>query len=282
MKEGLRQRLLEQIGSSLSAPEQLHPAAKIQARPTPETSSILVIDDEPSSLEFTTTVLQNNGHQILPGQSVAEGKALLQGAAGVTLIITDLKMPREDGFSLLEYLRETVRYSHIPVIVLTCCTDQNIILKAIGLGARDYLIKPFTAELLLARVRRIYDKGKGNILLITDNHQTVAILRRTLMADGFRVSSTHLKTEVRELLGREQYDVAICELILQDQTGLDLMITVQDDGYFLPFLFVTDSIIKLSEDDIRSSGGFGLIKKPFNNGEVLRAVVAAIARHRRS
>jgi CheY-like chemotaxis protein len=282
MKEQLRQRLLEQIGSSVSTPEHLRPAARKQIRPTGDAGVILVIDDEPSGLEFTATVLESNGYYVLSGQSVADGKSLLQIIPGVNLIVTDLKMPREDGFCFLEYLRDTVRFSHIPVIVLTCCTDQNIILKAIELGARDYLIKPFTAELLLTRVKRISEKRKGNILLVTDNDQTVLILRRTLMADGFRVSAVQTQDEVKELLAQEQFDVAICELILQEQTGLDLMMAARDDGQYLPFLFVADSIVKLTDEDIRSAGGFGVIKKPFNNSDVLRAVGSAIARNRRA
>ncbi|NMC43774.1 MAG: response regulator [candidate division Zixibacteria bacterium] len=280
MKEHIRQRLFEQMGSSIAMPDRPRPIARKQARPAQATSAILVIDDEPSCLEFTTTVLQSNGYNILAAQSVAEGKALLQANPGVTLIITDLKMPREDGFSLLAYLRDTFRFSHIPTIVLTCCTDQNIILRAIGLGAREYLIKPFTADLLLTRVRRLYDKTKGNILLITDNEQTVVILKRTLIGDGFRVSAACADAEIRELLTREPFDVAVCELILEDRTGLDLLIGVRDDGYFLPFLFIADSLIKLSDEDIRSAGGFGLVKKPFNNNDVLRAVTAAITRSR--
>jgi DNA-binding response OmpR family regulator len=280
MKERIRQRLLEQMGSSVSVSDRPRPTARKQVRPVQVTNAVLIIDDEPSCLEFTTTVLQTNGYHILTASSVAEGKAMLQANPGVTLIITDLKMPREDGFSLLAYLRDDVRYCHIPAIVLTCCTDKNIILRAIGLGAREYLIKPFTADLLLTRVRRIYDRAKGNILLITDNDQTVVILKRTLGADGFRVSASGSEPEVRDLIGREPFDVAICELVFQDKTGLDLLIAVRDDGSDLPFLFITDPLIKLSDEDIRSAGGFGLIKKPFNNSDVLRAVTAAIIRRR--
>lgn len=280
MKERIRQRLLEQMGATVAVPDRPRPAPRKQANPVQIANTVLVIDDEPSCLEFTVAVLENNGYRILSGQSVAEGKAQLQANPGVTLIVTDLKMPREDGFSLLNYLRDDVRYCHIPTIVLTCCMDQNIILRAISLGARDYLIKPFAADVLLTRVRRIYDKAKGNVLLITDNDQTIVILKRTLVADGFRVSAARSEREVRELLGREPFDAAISELVFQNKTGLDMLVSIRDDGHFLPLLFITDSLIKLSEEEIRSAGGFGLIKKPFNNGDVLRAVSAAVARHR--
>ncbi len=280
MKENLRQKLLEQMGASLPAMERPCQTARKPARSTEGTNAILVIDDELSCLEFTTTVLEESGYHVLPANSVAEGKSLLQAASRVPIIITDLKMPQEDGFVLLEYLRDNIRLSHIPVIVLTCCTDRNVILRAVELGARDYLIKPFPAELLLARVKRIYDRGKGSILLITDNNQAIAILNRTLMADGFRVFSASSVPEVKGLLGREQFDVAICELVLEDNTGLDLMMAAREDGYYLPFLFITDPVIKMTDEDIKSAGGYGLIKKPFNNADVLRAIGAAIARSR--
>lgn len=280
MKEKLRQKLLEQMGASPPATERSCQTARRPVRSTEVTNAILVIDDETSSLEFVTAVLENNGYHVLPANSVAEGKSLLQAASRVPIIITDLKMPQEDGFALLEYLRDNIRLSHIPVIVLTCCTDRNIILRAVELGARDYLIKPFPAELLLARVKRIYDKGKGSILLITDNNQAVVILKRTLMADGFRVFSASTVPDVKELLGRERFDLAICELVLEDNTGLDLMMAAREDGHYLPFLFITDPVIKMTDDDIKSAGGYGLIKKPFNNADVLRGIGAAIAKSR--
>ncbi len=272
MKDQVKKRLLEQLGATPAASALRQERTKKYQNPRRVAKQILILDDEPSGLEFAATMLESNGYGVHTATSVVEGKSILQRYPDISLIITDLKMPNETGFSLLEYLHDNGRFSHIPVIVLTCCSDQNIVMQAIEAGAKGYLTKPFTSDLLLRRVGEIFDRGNGNILLVTDNTAAAAVLRRALESDNFRVYSAPTGKEAKGLLDKVDFDMFICDLILDDMTGLDLMIAVQEIRGYLPFLFLEESNMGLSEEDIKTAGGYGLLKKPFNNSEILMSI----------
>jgi len=278
MREDFKRRLLDQLGATSQASSFRKDHTKKHQSPRRSAKKILVIEDEPFSLEFSSTVLESDGYFVYKASSVAEGRNILFGNPDISLIITDLKMPVETGFTLLEFVHENNRFSHIPVIVLTCCSDKNIVLQAIEMGAKGYLTKPFTSDLLLRRVGEIFERGKGNILIVTENSSAAAVLRRALEADSFRVHTATSGNAAKEMVNQIDFDIFICDLILEDMTGLDLMIAVQEIRGHLPFLFMEESSMGLSEEDIRTAGGYGLLKKPYNNSEILLTVYGVFSR----
>lgn len=116
--------------------------------------SILIIDDsetvraqiahELQSAELCEWVFQ-------AGDGIEAFKTLL--SAEVDLILCDIEMPRIDGFKLLGMIRENKKLQDIPVIMLTGCDDRELKIKLLGLGASDYITKPFDAGELIARVK---------------------------------------------------------------------------------------------------------------------------------
>jgi two-component system chemotaxis response regulator CheY len=276
MKDNIRKQLLEQIGDRKS--QRKNDISKATTVAAKKSSSILIIDDEPSCLELARAVLESKGYLIYSAGTVSEGRALWQAHCAISLIITDLKMPREDGFALLEFIAANYRFHHIPILVLTCCADREIVCRAIELGASDYLIKPFTPALLLERVEKLYSKPRGSILIVSDNTASIAILRRTLTAHGYRIFEASSGAMAKDIINREEIDVGISELALVDMSGFELLIYAHDRENIFPFIFISDPILALSVEDIRSTGGFGLLTMPFNNTEVLSAVRQAICK----
>ncbi|SYZ71905.1 hypothetical protein TRIP_C20020 [Candidatus Zixiibacteriota bacterium] len=279
MKDQIRKQLLEQIGVSQPIPFQPKPKRKTESG-LPE-ECILVVDDEPSCLELVSTVLEENVYNSITASSAEEGRNLLQRHSGISMIITDLKMPQEDGFTLLKFVRDNLRFNKIPVIVLTCCADRNIVMQAIEQGADDFIMKPFTPEVLLTRIERVFGRTKKNILIVTDNAVSASILERTLAGNDYRAFVAANGHQAKEIISRETIDMSLCELVLEDMTGFDLMTTAHECYYFVPFLFLADGNILLSSEDIKSVGGFGLINKPFINSEVLLEVEKCLTRSRR-
>jgi two-component system KDP operon response regulator KdpE len=110
---------------------------------------ILVVDDEPGILVYVGANLRAQGYEVV---TVRHGQGALE-AAGLhppDVIILDLAMPVMDGFETLRRLRE---WSNSPVIVLSAHADEADKVRALDLGADDYLTKPFGVDELLARVR---------------------------------------------------------------------------------------------------------------------------------
>jgi CheY-like chemotaxis protein len=116
---------------------------------------ILVVDDDAWILRMVTTVLEKRGYQVTTAQDGEEGLAQAQ-APGRTpdLIITDVMMPKLDGWALVKQLRATPQLAFVPVIFLTALGSDEDRIRGFRLGADDYLAKPFRFEELDLRVAK--------------------------------------------------------------------------------------------------------------------------------
>ncbi|HYK11134.1 MAG TPA: response regulator [Gemmatimonadales bacterium] len=120
---------------------------------------ILSIDDDAAIRQFLSAVLKADGHEVL---------LAADGAAGVNtakaelpdVILLDLIMPYASGFEVLHHLRDDPSTREIPVLVLSTQGGEDDIVRALDQGAEDFLIKPFYARELLARVRKVLTRTK--------------------------------------------------------------------------------------------------------------------------
>lgn len=265
-------KVVGQLGVESAQPI-VKPTAKNDRRENcVSTQKILVIDDEPSHLEMAALYFEETEFELITANSVAEGKARLHSHSDIRIVITDLRMPGEDGFAMLKFLRENLRFNHIPVVVSTSCKDYGVVMRAAEEGAFDYLLKPFEKDVLLHRVRKVVEQCQKTVLLVSDNRSTVMVLNRALTAEGFRVESADCGAEAFTLLTNRHIDVVVSELALEDMTGMDLLAKAQDVRAGFPFLFIEDSALRITNANVVAAGARGLLKKPFNNVEVARAV----------
>ncbi|MGE3333880.1 MAG: response regulator transcription factor [Rhodospirillaceae bacterium] len=115
-----------------------------------QVTRILVVDDEPPIRKFLRTSLTPQGYQVLEASDGSEALETI-GRNTVDIVVLDLGLPNMHGFDVIQRLRESG--SHIPIIVLSSRTDEAGKVKALDLGADDYLTKPFGLDELLARIR---------------------------------------------------------------------------------------------------------------------------------
>jgi len=278
MKSFYRKMLLVQLGKEGSQQSQLASIDRKRAQDNAAARTILLIDDEPTALELASHILMGDGFRVRLATSVKEGKALLQSDSEISLVITDLRMPDEDGFSVLEFLRDNLRFNHIPAIVTSCCTHHDKVSRGIELGASDYLSKPYNAESLLSRVHRVLRQTSGLVLVVLKDVLQRSILVRVLGGGGFEIVTANTGEQALSMLAGKSVKLAISELVLEDMTGLDLMMEAQSTSSTAPFLFINDPITRVTDDEIRSAGGFGLIDWPMNNIDILRKVRAVCGR----
>jgi PAS domain S-box-containing protein len=123
-------------------------APRREAGPT----RVLVADDNADMREYLTRLLSDAGYQV---EAVTDGREALEAArAGAfDLVVSDVMMPRLDGLELVAALREDPRTASAPVLLLSARAGQEASIEGLHAGADDYLIKPFAAAELLARVR---------------------------------------------------------------------------------------------------------------------------------
>jgi CheY-like chemotaxis protein len=120
---------------------------------------ILIVDDDPWILRMVSTLLEKRGYGIFTAEDGEEG-VLKADQARPDLIITDVMMPRMDGWQMVRALRSRPELAFIPVIFLTALGGEEDRIKGFRLGADDYLAKPFRFEELDLRVQNALKKAK--------------------------------------------------------------------------------------------------------------------------
>jgi CheY-like chemotaxis protein len=131
-------------------------------------STILVVDDDSNDLFFIEAAFRANGvdgpiHKLHDGEEaiaymMGEGKyADRDTYAYPTFITIDLKMPKSDGFAVLQHLKKNPEWAIIPTVILSSSKDLDDIRKAYVLGASSYHVKPGTQEELCAQIKVLHD-----------------------------------------------------------------------------------------------------------------------------
>jgi DNA-binding response OmpR family regulator len=117
---------------------------------------ILVVDDEPRYQRLLEANLLTEGYEVL---TAPDGMQALDtfSSTPVDLILLDVMMPKLDGFATCQRIRQ---YSNVPIIILTARGEEQDRVRGLDLGADDYLVKPFSATELLARVRAVLRRAQ--------------------------------------------------------------------------------------------------------------------------
>ena len=117
---------------------------------------ILIVDDEPRYLRLMEANLVTEGFQVIKATNGQEAVDLV-ASHQPDLVLLDVMMPMLDGFEACERIRE---FSSVPIIMVTARGEENARVRGLDLGADDYIVKPFAAPELLARVRAVLRRIK--------------------------------------------------------------------------------------------------------------------------
>jgi two-component system, OmpR family, alkaline phosphatase synthesis response regulator PhoP len=118
------------------------------------TERILVVDDEEDLLELINFNLTKEGYRVA---TVATGEAAINETRATLpdLIVLDLLLPKVDGLDVCKTLKGDPKTSHIPIVMLTAKSEEADVVTGLELGADDYITKPFSPRVLLARLRSV-------------------------------------------------------------------------------------------------------------------------------
>lgn len=126
---------------------------------------ILVVDDESRMRKLVRDFLEREGFEVLEAGDGVEAMDLFYEEKEVALVILDVMMPKMDGWQTLREIRQT---SQVPVIMLTARSEERDELQGFKLGVDEYISKPFSPKILVARVeavlRRSHAVGVGEVL----------------------------------------------------------------------------------------------------------------------
>jgi two-component system KDP operon response regulator KdpE len=161
---------------------------------------ILIVDDEPAIRRFLRTSLTAQGFPVIEAQ---DGNGALEELRRhhVDLLVLDLGLPDMDGFEIISRLRHSG--SSVPILVLSSRTDEAGKVKALDLGADDYVTKPFGVEELLARVRaalRHKMQSQGERPVFHSGDLTVDLVRRIVTIAGREVKFSPREYDLLRML----------------------------------------------------------------------------------
>jgi two-component system phosphate regulon response regulator PhoB len=167
--------------------------------------TILVVDDEEDILELVRHHLKREGYAVQCADSGE--KALTAARTGpVDLIVLDLMLPGIDGLEVTRQLKNAPQTKHIPILMLTAKGEESDVVTGLELGADDYVTKPFSPRILIARTRAIMRRGSREALdetaVIRVHDIEIHPGRRTVTLQGEPVTLTYTEFQVLSILAR--------------------------------------------------------------------------------
>lgn len=181
---------------------------------------VLVVDDEPKIVEIVTAYLQKAGYMV---ESTDSGTQALEMAQShdVDLVVLDLMLPDMNGLEVAQLLRET---RHVPIIMLTARSSEADVIKGLRTGADDYIIKPFSPRILVARVESVLRRQVPNHadeICTDDGKIKVNLMTREVRCHGETIELTKTEFDLLEVMIRHPKQIFSREQLIQTTRGID-------------------------------------------------------------
>ncbi len=179
---------------------------------------IVIIEDDQDIRDLVNYTLEVNG---MEGFGFSDYQSFLEAKiTHVDLFILDVMLPKEDGLQIIENLKKQSHYNHVPIIMLTAKGSELDKVKALNLGADDYIVKPFGVLELVARIKARLRHIEKNVQF-TFKDIVLNVERYELKVEGEIVSLTNKEFEILKYLMENVNRVISRELLLEKIWGYD-------------------------------------------------------------
>ena len=170
-------------------------SGKMRSEEKMDKTKILVVDDESRMRKLVKDFLARQGYTVLEAADGMEAMDYFYADKDIALIILDVMMPRMDGWQVC---REIRMHSKVPIIMLTARSEERDELQGFDLGVDEYISKPFSPKILVARVEAILRRtqGSGNADEISAGGIVVDKAAHTVMSDGSPVDLSFKEFEL--------------------------------------------------------------------------------------
>jgi two-component system phosphate regulon response regulator PhoB len=200
---------------------------------------ILVVDDEENIRELVRYNLAREGYQVT---TVGSGEEALKqaGSKPPDLIVLDLMLPGMDGFDVCRQLKNDSRTAHIPIVMLTVKGEESDIVVGLELGADDYITKPFSPKVLLARIKAVLRRrekepvGESDVMTIGD--LTIHPGRHEILVQGKPVKLTATEFRILHLMARKPGWVFTRYQIVDAARGDNIAVTARSVDFHITSL----------------------------------------------
>jgi DNA-binding response OmpR family regulator len=195
---------------------------------------ILVVEDELRMAALLEQSLVEDGHVVTTANDGSQGLSLAQTDA-FDLLILDVMLPGVDGWRILSQLR--AKGSRVPVMMLTARDATSDVVQGLSMGADDYLVKPFSLEVLLARVRALGRRGPAPLSLVLQiGDLTLDQGTREVRRKDRKITLTKTEHSILEVLMRHAPRVVTYDMLLDSVWGGESDVEVNTVTAFMRLL----------------------------------------------
>jgi two-component system phosphate regulon response regulator PhoB len=191
---------------------------------------IFVVDDEPDILELVRYNLDQHGYDVTCAIS---GEAALPQICSrlPDLLVLDLMLPGVDGLEVCRALKQDVQTAGVPILMLTARSEEADIVAGLELGADDYLTKPFSPRVLLARIKAVLRRQRTapvvETAMIVRGDLVIHPGRHEVLVDGRPIQLTHTEFRILHMLARRPGWVFTRSQIIEAAQGEDSIVTAR-------------------------------------------------------
>ncbi len=175
-----------------------------------ERMTLLMVDDSADMCRFVRDYFRKD-YNVITASNGEQAVACLEENDGIGLVVSDVTMPKMDGLELCRRVKTDLRWSHIPVILLTGRRSEEIEVEGLKLGADDYITKPFNVETLRLRVKKLIEKKENRQrqfrekMDVAPSEITITSVDEQFIQQAIKICEEHISdTEFSvEVLGHE-------------------------------------------------------------------------------
>ncbi|MCP3957680.1 MAG: response regulator [bacterium] len=267
-------------------PEETTPAKPVKAtRKAPARGeTVLVIDDDATTLDLTQRFLVREGFEVITAASGAEGLQLALDAKP-SAITLDVMMPGMDGWAVLSELKKNSATADIPVIMLTMIDEKEM---GFALGASEYMSKPIDRQRLTAYLEKYLGGsrvGGGRVLIVDDDTDTRELMWRGLEKDGWAIYEAENGRAALDQLAEVTPDLVLLDLNMPEMDGFDFLARLRDSERWsdVPVVVVTARDLTVEERSRLEGRVDAILRKGSTKrdsllGELRDLVTACVAR----
>jgi DNA-binding response OmpR family regulator len=180
---------------------------------------VLVVEDERRMAQLLRQGLEEEGHSVVVAANGKDGLAMAESHP-FDAIVLDVMLPEMDGFTVARKLRAA--RNQTPILMLTARDATHDVIEGLNIGADDYLVKPFSFDMLLARLRAVSRRGAiPQPVPLQVQDLTLNPASREVMRHGRRISLTRTEYSLLELLMRRSGRVVPRESLIEAVWGFD-------------------------------------------------------------
>ncbi len=248
---------------------------------------ILAADDDKVIRHLYRRVLEDAGYDVLLAEDGEDAWSKLH-SYGPDLVISDVEMPRLDGYSLCQRVKEHPQWAQTPFIICSSLSQGRDVVRAFESGTDDYLIKPIHEDELLSRVEEllasIEQGGRETILVVDDSRIIRNLIRGGLTKQGFEVKTASDGMEAQETIrGMDPLpSVIISDFEMPRMGGFDLGMALRqgETTRSIPLIMMSARDDTRNRKLMRAAGAVGFIGKPFEPDKMVALVERVLGEQR--